>query len=202
MSSLTPSATSTPCLGHNQRGPTTTPLSPRMQSLPSSPRARSEHTTPPPPPIRCERTTPPSSPQAQLEPIIPPSSAQVGGMRATSSRHITPSSAQLNRESLPPPHNRVRLPPAPFRQGYTPGPKPKAADYDDSVEKMLLNAMHEYSCLILSTDAFPDDAKQTQWAEATWRAACEEVGAYYECSLRMIRLVSLQYCCLFARVER
>jgi len=60
---------------------------------------------------------------------------------------------------------------------------------------MLLSAMHEYACLILSTDAFPNEGKQTQWAEATWRAACEEIGVHYECSVRMIRLVRLSYYC-------
>ena len=65
----------------------------------------------------------------------------------------------MNRDSLPP--NPVRLPQAPFREGYTPGPKPKAADYEDRVEKMLLNAMHEYACLILTVDAFPNEVKQT-----------------------------------------
>jgi hypothetical protein len=54
---------------------------------------------------------------------------------------------------------------------------------------MLLNAMHEYACLILAVDAFPDEVKQTRWAKATWEAACDEVGEHYECSTRMIRLV-------------
>jgi len=65
---------------------------------------------------------------------------------------------------LPPKHNRLLL--APFCQGYPPGPKPKASDYEDGVEKMLLNAIHEYACLILSTDAFSNETKQTQWAKA------------------------------------
>jgi hypothetical protein len=80
---------------------------------------------------------------------------------------------------------------APFRQGHTLGAKPKASDYEDRVEKMLLNAMHEYACLVLTADAFPNEVKQAQWADATWRAACEEVGVHYECSVRMIRLVRL-----------
>ena len=58
---------------------------------------------------------------------------------------------------------------------------------------MLLDAMHEYACLILTVDAFPDVAKQTQWAAATWRAACDEVGVHYECSVHMTRLVRFQY---------
>jgi hypothetical protein len=70
-----------------------------------------------------------------------------------------------------------------------PGPKPKAADYEDGVEKLLLNAMHEYACLILTTDAFPNEVKQTHWAKSTWLAACNDVGVHYQCSVRMVRLV-------------
>jgi hypothetical protein len=116
-------------------------------------------------------------------------------MRATPSSGLTmPSSprSEVNTDLLPPPLRRTKLPPAPFCQGYTPGPKPKASDYDDGVEKMLLNAMHKYACLILTVDAFPNEAKQTQWAEATWRTACE-IGVHYECSVHMIRLVTLQH---------
>jgi hypothetical protein len=101
----------------------------------------------------------------------------------------------MNRDLLPPAQKHSRQPPAPFRQGYTPGPKPKASDYEDGIEKMLLKAMHEYACLILATDMFPDEMKQTQWAHATWQAACEEVGNHYECSLHMNRLVRLHLNC-------
>jgi hypothetical protein len=157
---------------HPRRGRTTPP---------SSPRIKREHTTPPPPHIRRERTIPPSSPRSRT-------------MRATPSSRLTaPSSprSEVNTDLLPRPQKRTKLPTAPFCQGCTPGPKPKASDYEDGVEKMLLNAMHEYACLILATDAFPSEAKQTQWAKATWQAACEEAGVHYECSVRMIRLVRL-----------
>ena len=159
-----------PFLVHVRYGRTTPP------SPPSS-RIQHGHTIPPLPDIPRERTIPPSLPCA---------------------RRTTPSSphSEVNRDSLPPPPpKRVRLPPAPFREGYTPGPKPKAMDYEQCVQKMLLKAMHEYACLVLSTDAFPNEVKQTQWAKATWQAACDEVGEHYECSVRMIRLVRLKYYC-------
>jgi hypothetical protein len=172
------------------------PLTPRLSN-------RTSGLSVSPPNVRRERTTPPSSPDIQLERRIPPSSPRT--RRTTPSlprtRHATPSSprtrrttpsslrSEVNRDSLPPSHKRIKLPPAPFREGYIPGPKPKAVDYDEGVEKMLLKAMHEYACLVLSTDAFPNEVKQTQWAKATWQAACEEVGEHYECSVRMIRLV-------------
>lgn len=185
ISSPPPSGLTTLFHPHPRRGRTTPP---------SSPRIKREHTTPPPPHIRRERTPTPSSPHVRLERTIPPSSPRSRTMRAMPSSRLTMPSlprSEVNTDLLPRPHKRTKLPPAPFRQGCTPGPKPKASDYEDGVEKMLLNAMHEYACLILATDAFPSEAKQTQWAKATWRAACEEVGVHYECSLRMIRLVRL-----------
>ncbi|KAF8496397.1 hypothetical protein F5888DRAFT_1634925 [Russula emetica] len=94
--------------------------------------------------------------------------------------HATPSS-QPAMPSLPPPPKQTRLPPAPLRQGYTPGQKPRAADYENSVEKMLLDAMHEYACLILTNDTFPNGVKQTHWAKAAWLAACDDNGVHYEC---------------------
>lgn len=108
-------------------------------------------------------------------------------------RTTPPSSPRSDEDLLAPPRKRTKLSPAPFRQGCTPGPKPKASDYDESVEKMLLNAMHEYACLILAIDAFPNELKQTQWAKTTWHAACKEAGQHYECSTRMVRLVNLAY---------
>lgn len=185
ISSLSFSRSSTPSVVRIRHGRTTAS---------SSPHIRRERTTPPPssPPARHEHTTPP--PHIQRERTTSPSSSHVRRAgTAQSSRRATPSSPRLesNKDLLPQPHKRARPPPAPFRQGYTPGPKPKAADYEDGVEKMLLNAMHEYACLILSTEAFPNEVKQTQWAKATWQAACDEVGMHYECSVRMIRLVRL-----------
>jgi len=167
ISSLPSSRSATPFHVHLRHERTTTPSSPCIQR---------EHTTSPPPHIRRECTTPPPSPRIQRMRTAP----------------LSPRS-EVNADSLPPPQKRVRLPPTPFCEGFTPGPKPKASDYEDCVEKMLLNAMHEYACLILTTDAFLDEVKQTQWAEATWRAACEEVGVHYVCSVRMIRLVRLQH---------
>ena len=132
------------------------------QPTPSlSPSVQQEHTMlpplPPPPP-------PPPSPSSniQSEHTIPPPSSQT--IHATLlSQLMTPSSSHsgFNRELLLPPQLHARLPVAPFRQGYMLGPKPKAADYQDNVEKMLLRAMHEYACLILATNTFPNEGTQT-----------------------------------------
>jgi hypothetical protein len=112
-----------------------------------------------------------------------------------SSRLTTPlTTPSSSLSEVPQPHKCIQLLLAPFHQGYTPGlNKPKAADYEGEVEKILLNTMHEYACLILTTDAFPDVAKQTQWAVTMWRAACNEVSVHYECTVHMTRLVRFHY---------
>ena len=51
---------------------------------------------------------------------------------------------------------------------------------------MLLQAMHEYACLILATDTFPSKGRQTEWAKMMWQEACKEYGLHYECSVPMI----------------
>ncbi|KIL58544.1 hypothetical protein M378DRAFT_15456 [Amanita muscaria Koide BX008] len=107
-----------------------------------------------------------------------------------------PARATNNSESGPNPtiepsstnKSRHQLQPAPFRDGKSPGKNRKASDYEEGVEKMLLNAMHEYACLVLSHDAFPDDATKGKWARLVWKNACEEVETYYELSSRMARL--------------
>jgi uncharacterized protein DUF6532 len=163
-SGVSHSSSSSSTVGHVPHGHTTPPLPPHAQR---------EHSTLPPPPPPPHHTIPRSSPHPRPIRTIP------------SSPH-----SEVNRDSLPP-HTRLLL--APSRRGCIPGPRPKAADYEDGVEKMLLNAMHEYACLILTTDAFPNEVRQKEWAKATWRTACDEVGVHYECSVRMIRLVRLQH---------
>lgn len=69
---------------------------------------------------------------------------------------------------------------APFWQGYTSGSKRKATDYDNSVEKILVNAMEKYAWLILTTDGFCNEMKQTQWGKARWQAGWNQVETDYE----------------------
>ena len=50
--------------------------------------------------------------------------------------------------------------------------------------------MHKYACLILATDAFPSEERQTEWAKMMWREACKEYGLHYECLVPMIQMIS------------
>jgi len=210
-SSITSSRTPTPFLRNTWHGRMTPsslhtqhedPILPPPPPPPvpsSSSHSQRKHPTPLPPQlasssshIQYKRTTPPPS-HIQSEHTIPPPSLRIQRMRATLSSWLTTPSphSEANRDGLPPRQPHAKPPPAPFHEGYSPGPKPKAGDYQDDVKRMLLRAMHEYACLILTTDAFPNERRQTQWAESTWQGACEEFGVHYECSVHMIRLVRL-----------
>src|SRR5258708_12443397 len=98
----------------------------------------------------------------------------------SSSQHTTPLLPRSgeNRDSLLQPVQPVRHPPTPICPGYSPGMKPKAADYNDGVDKMLLNAMHEYACLILTTNPFPDDVNQPHWTKPPWTPPFETIEVY------------------------
>ena len=156
--------------------------------LPSLSHIQRERTTPPPSSVQSEHTIPPPLPWSQNLHVTPLSHLTTPSL----SRFTTPSlpHSRADRESLPQPHSYAQLLVAPFRQGYNPGPKLKAADYESGVKKMLLQAMHKYACLILATDAFPSEERQTEWAKMTWREACKEYGLHYECLVPMIQMIS------------
>ncbi|KAF8219802.1 hypothetical protein L208DRAFT_1337754 [Tricholoma matsutake] len=59
-----------------------------------------------------------------------------------------------------------------FAVGYVNGGKPKAADYEDVVQALLLHAMHEYESHIVGVSHYPDSANQSKWAKICWREAC------------------------------
>ena len=128
---------------------------PMMTLLPS-------HSPPPSPLDWPEDTAPP----LHIKHTMPPSLPHSWHMHTTPSRNLHP---------LPQAPNQVRLPLTPLCQGYMPGAKPKAVDYEDHIEKLLLNAMHKYACLILTANAFPNEVKQTHWAKPTWLTACKDV---------------------------
>ena len=49
--------------------------------------------------------------------------------------------------------------------------KPKASDYVDVVNALILRAASEYESLISTRDAFPDTAKKNKWARLAWKNA-------------------------------
>ncbi|KAJ7237107.1 hypothetical protein C8J57DRAFT_1247350 [Mycena rebaudengoi] len=91
-----------------------------------------------------------------------------------------------------PPSSTKRPPPldAKFRQGFVAGGKPKAADYEDIIQALLLRAMAEYSANILSTDAFPPIGIQLDWAARCWMSTCRTAKARYILADRMAKLIT------------
>ena len=69
-----------------------------------------------------------------------------------------------------------------FAVGYVNSGKPKAADYEDDVQALLLHAMHEYKSCIVGVSPYPNSANQSKWAKICWKDAChvavEDYGWY------------------------
>ena len=73
--------------------------------------------------------------------------------------------------------------------------KPKASDYQDVVQALILRAASEYECLIATEDAFPDTATRNKWAKKAWKNACAAADEKYELADRINSLVSISCCC-------
>jgi len=58
--------------------------------------------------------------------------------------------------------------------------KPKASDYQDMVQALILHAASEYKCLIATEDVFPDMATQNKWAKKAWKDACAAADERYK----------------------
>ena len=91
--------------------------------------------------------------------------------------------------SAPPKEKKVPQ----FAVGYVSGGKPKAADYEDVVQALLLHAMHEYESCIVGVSPYPDSANQSKWAKICWKEACRVAVSDYGMTERMSKMV----CVLF-----
>ncbi|KAJ7911233.1 hypothetical protein B0H13DRAFT_2660635 [Mycena leptocephala] len=91
----------------------------------------------------------------------------------------------------PPPPKRTRQEPQ-FAEGFVPGiagAKPKASDYEPTVQALLIRGMAEYSMRILTIKAFPPVEMQMGWAKECFRNACRAAGLHYSITERMIKLM-------------
>ena len=68
--------------------------------------------------------------------------------------------------------------------------KPKASDYEDIVQALILRAASEYECLVVTQDAFPDTAIRNKWAKKVWKNACVAAEEKYDLVDRVNSLVS------------
>ncbi|KAJ7288660.1 hypothetical protein C8J57DRAFT_1494938 [Mycena rebaudengoi] len=97
--------------------------------------------------------------------------------------------------SPPPPAKRVKGPKgkiSELREGFVaaPGIKPKAADYQDVPQALLLRAIADYCSRIIAIYAFPPVNTQTQWAADCWTVACRAAKERYLLSDRMAKLIT------------
>ena len=80
-----------------------------------------------------------------------------------------------------------------FAVGYVNGGKPKAADYEDVVQALLLRAMHEYESRIIGVSPYPDSANQSKWAKICWREACHVTVEDYGMTEQMSKMVDILF---------
>lgn len=77
-----------------------------------------------------------------------------------------------------------------FRNGAEIDPrKPKAADFDDVVQALILRSAFEYEALISTNNSFPETATRIKWAKKVWRNACKSADEHYELTSRISTLV-------------
>lgn len=79
-----------------------------------------------------------------------------------------------------------------FAVGYVSGGKPKAADYEDVVQALLLRAMHEYESRIVGVTPYPDSANQSKWTKICWKEACSVAAEDYSMTERMSKMVCIK----------
>ena len=57
--------------------------------------------------------------------------------------------------------------------------KPKAADYEDIVNALIVQAASEYESLMSTKDTFPDTATRNKWAKKCWMNAGNVANEHY-----------------------
>ena len=53
------------------------------------------------------------------------------------------------------------------------GHHPKASDYDDISQVLILCAVHDYENCIVAINAFPSTTPQDKWVQSCWRGALQ-----------------------------
>lgn len=98
---------------------------------------------------------------------------------------------------MPPPatqvQNKVFLPTAEILEGITASSRPKASNYVDVVNAILVRTMFDYEGLVSTHDAFPSPALRRVWALRCWKKASKDADEFYDLSDRMGNLVSSFY---------
>lgn len=126
---------------------------------------------------------------------------------ATRDTQTASASATCDTQTTPP---SLELKPLRWLNDQAPTGRPKAHDYDHGICQLIVKSCHEFSARVCTKDALPNAELQITWSREIWVAACAVVDENYECSDRVIGLVSryplynsvLTLCLAFDRSRR
>lgn len=124
-----------------------------------------------------------------------PSLASTGDALSTVTSHFD---SRSQRSSLPPPATQVQskvssLPTAELLHGVMTSSRPKASDYVEVVNAILVRTMFDYEGLVSTHNAFPSPTLRRQWTLCCWKRASKDADEFYDLSDRMCNLVSSFY---------
>ncbi|KAH9847642.1 hypothetical protein C2E23DRAFT_741233 [Lenzites betulinus] len=78
---------------------------------------------------------------------------------------------------------------APYKQGQVPSGKPKCADYDPRVDKLIVHACHQYEVLLSTEEPFPEPGSPVTWAFRVWSDVCKSANVNYTLSDRIEKII-------------
>jgi hypothetical protein len=58
--------------------------------------------------------------------------------------------------------------------------KPKASDYENVVQALILRAAFEYEALVSTKNAFPDTTLRHKWALKVWKNTMKDTDEHFE----------------------
>lgn len=129
----------------------------------------------------------------------PADSTDTTGWQATTDSSGPGSSSPVRTEPIPlqptTVHNSVDSGSVPaFRAGVTVNPKsPKAGDYEDVVQALILRAAAEYEGLISTKDAWPTTTLRYKWAVKSWKNANRDAEENYQITAGINSLVRFRH---------
>ncbi|KJA28251.1 hypothetical protein HYPSUDRAFT_129889, partial [Hypholoma sublateritium FD-334 SS-4] len=112
------------------------------------------------------------------DPAQPPSS--VSPSEGTRSSSLAPGPEP--QDAVPPTTQADQNTPKPsvHRQGAVVNPKkPKAGDFEDVVEALILRASFQYEAFVSTKNAYPDTALRRKWAIKAWKSANSDAEENY-----------------------
>ncbi|OJT05253.1 hypothetical protein TRAPUB_3960 [Trametes pubescens] len=142
-----------------------------------------------PTPSTCERSPEPSHDELDVPSTALSTHQLSGGQSAQAARGhdlaLVPSvTLQSELQTLPPAIN------APYKHGQAPTGKPKASDYDPRVDKLIINACHQYEVLISTEEPFPEAGTPVMWASRVWSDICKSAEVNYTLSDRIEKIIT------------